>query len=268
MMDTAAPVVPQSRLAYHRVDFDENRVRWDEWLRVAEHGDAAQLSAHLDSFRAYRANVQLHVVEDDGGAILAGAGIVSWKLPGIKTPFGVAPGGPSGDIRHWPLLLDGLSDWCRRQQWMCLEICPGTRDENQQAKDSLSAAGFDPVGKVFAPLSSLSAELRVALADLTEDQLLRSFRRQTRQHVSRSWAEGYELERPTAETDIQTAVDFFHKTTIENGIPFGPRNRFLAAVTELVQSRTGYLALVRHGDRLLAGGVFVRAGKCIVVIAW
>jgi lipid II:glycine glycyltransferase (peptidoglycan interpeptide bridge formation enzyme) len=261
MMDAHITNFDQGRAVYRQIDFDENRVRWDRWLKDADHGDATQLSAHLNSFRAYRANVELHVVEDDRGDILAGAGMISWKIPGIGVPFGIAAGGPVGDTKYWPLLLEGLSASCRQQKWMCVELRPGVPIEDQQARDSLAEFGFQSVPQVFAPVSTLGFDLRVRLAGLSEDELVRSFRRQTRQHVQRSLAEGYQIEMPTVESDIRAGADFFYETTVENGLPFGPRSRFLAAVLDLVRSETGYLALVKHQDRPLAGGVFVRAGR-------
>ena len=260
MIDANVTTDARGAASYRCIDFDQNRVRWDQWLKDATNAGASQISAHLHSFRAYRADVSLQVIVDEAGELLAGTGIVSWKVPGVGARFGVGIGSPVGDVKYWPQLLCGLSDWCRQQKWMCVELSPHVAGGNEQARCALSEAGFRPA-PIFAPVSGLGADLRVPLRDRTEEELLRSFRRQTRQHVTRSLTEGYQLSLPTSDEEVRVGVDFLHATSVENGIPFGPRGRFMSAVLDLVKSNTGYLALAKHGDRPLAGGVFVRVGQ-------
>ncbi len=247
-------------LRYRCIDFDQHRGRWDGWLQEAAGAGASQISAHLASFRDYRADVSLHVMETASGDWTAAVGLVSWKVPGVGASFGVGIGGPAGDVNHWPALLDGVSDWCKKKKWMCVELAPHLPAADQQAHLALKEAGFEPA-PIFAPVSGLGADLRVRLGGISDDRLLRSFRRQTRQHVQHSLKEGYTLVYPTAEDEIRSAVAFLHDTSVENGIPFGPQHRFLSAVLDLVRSETGYLSLVQHDGKRLAGGAFVRAGQ-------
>ena len=90
---------------------------------------------------------------------------------------------------------------------------------------------------------------------------MRSFRRQTRQHVQRSLDEGYQLSFPSSNEEIEAGIEFLYATAAENGIHTGPRNRFTASVFDLIDSHTGYLVLANHGDKPLAGGVLVRVGR-------
>ena len=245
----------------HRcVDFETDRERWDQWLCDAANPGGSQISAHLGSFRDYRAEVTLHVLEDRDGNWLAGAGLVSWRIPAVGSPFGIAVGGPAGDTKHWPQLIASVAEWCRRNKWMCVEFSPHVPATCLAARDALEEAGFKPAS-IFAPVSGLGADLRVPLTDITEEALLRSFRRQTRQHVERSLCEGYELCLPSSSKEVDDAVEFFYETTLENGISFGPKRRFHTAVHDLVQSKTGYIGLVTHDGRPLAGGVWVRVGS-------
>ena len=144
MIDANVTTDVRSVASYRCIEFDRNRVRWDQWLRDAAHAGASQISAHLHSFRAYRADVSLHVIEDEAGEMLAGTGIVSWKVPGVGARFGAGIGSPVGDLKYWPQLLCGLSDWCRQQKWMCVELSPHVAGGNEQARYALSEAGFRP----------------------------------------------------------------------------------------------------------------------------
>lgn len=245
---------------YRCLDFDAHRSQWDSWLANALHGSSLQVSAHLASYRQYRAEVSLHVIEDQNGNLLAGAAVLSWRVPLVGSCFGEANGAPMGEVAWWPILLKKMSHWAQERRWMCLGVSPHVSRADPATLAALSGCGFLP-GKPLAPLEHLAADLRVSLEGRSNQALLASFRRQTRQNILNSLDAGHQIVSPTTPEDIAQTARFLHGTATENGVSVRPLSNFVPTVSGIVRSGAGYAALVEQRGEPMAAGVFVYAGQ-------
>ncbi len=185
-------------------------LEWDSFIAQAAVGSHLQTSlwGKVKEKLGWEA-IRIILIEQE--RILCGAQLLIRKyIPGISICY--ITRGPI--IRHDHLglistLLDQIIQYCRKKKITYLAIQPPVAGD--YIIPYLEKYGFQPSELELAPTASILIDL-----SMSEDQLLKGMKRQTRQNVRRSDKEGIVI-RVGSERDIQTFYKIHYETSNRQG---------------------------------------------------
>jgi hypothetical protein len=135
------------------------------------------------------------------------------------------------------VLLDAVREHGRKSGWKCIEFREG--------------------GDYFGDAPSSAEHYTHTLTlDSDEDKVFAAFKSNTRRNIRRAGAEGVEVKLLNSR---EAVADFFQLNCItrrDHGLPPQPWNFFQKIFDHIIAARKGFVALVFHQGKPIAGAVF------------
>lgn len=247
---------------------DNDYSAWDHFVSELEGAHYFQTFGWLRSYQPMGFTPHVLLYERDG-EITGGVGFLSLKLPLLWRRIVVIPHGPlppSPDAPAWQPVMQALDAFCQERGVIYAQLYPHESAEKRILLAEVERFGFTQPA-LFGSHRFSSTPVMVNLHGKTEDEILRSLRKKTRQYVRHALK---------SELVLRTAVDDgiferIYQLLLENGELMGYQPRpyaSLRAAWEWFAPR-GSATFVQawHADVLVGAILLVFTGRTAYYLA-
>jgi hypothetical protein len=242
---------------------DEDLEAWDAFVERHPQGVHQQLSWWMrrQEFALVETGV---VVAREGGRICAGAALYHFGLPHAGHGVTIAPNGPlveAGHLGCLPDLVRAIVQEGRRRKAILIqfEAFAAHVDAPLRQAARVWPVENDVIWRLYHP--GLWRDVRVILEGRSEEDLLKSFRQDTRSRIRQAIRKGYEVAVCESESDLRAGYDILQRAAAERGYGVRPLPVFLD-LFEAGQRRGAAHALIcRFEGETLGFRFAIRCGR-------
>lgn len=245
------------RLTFATCDSATELAEWSAFVRQNASAGWGQLPAIALSYAEYGATIAVHVGRDAAGAIRCGALMLCFQPLPVPIRFASCLGGPVAAPADFGALVDYLGRWGATRRLSHIMLSPATSSIQpmSHAPRLRRGSSFAPVRY---PLQSLVIDVR-----RSDEELLASFRADTRRNIRRAAKSSQTLERVSTIDRARAVTAWIHATHLRQGVPVRSSSAFAELANQLIGRGEGEILAVIGDGEIRAAGLFPIAGNAM-----
>jgi lipid II:glycine glycyltransferase (peptidoglycan interpeptide bridge formation enzyme) len=227
--------------------------RWDRLVYDSTNAGYQQYSSWLQSYCQVGYKRQIFGIFDQRGKLQSGVGLLILPIPIIGWNLACSPFSPVIPTGTEEIFASAWVDMVR--QWRNSRLVQIHFQTLEEKNETPMASLLDNLGatlrSTFKGVTMGNKGMCIELKDRESEDVLNSFRQQTRYEIRRGLKSGIEVKSFQSVSEIQMAWNCLNQNAVSMRVPYRPRKMFVDPALELIRAGHATMLSGYQGKKLL-----------------